>query len=239
MSILYVAPKKLRNRRILSNKTGMKKLSVVLAEDHETVRKGIKLLINEQSDMEVVGEANNGDEIIELVQKLNPDIVVMDISMPQTNGLRASKKLKRNFPDIKVLMLTRHKDNGYVQQLIQAGVSGYVLKQSAPSELLNAIRVVGAGNSYLDSTITQTVMVGYARQTGSLHGEGNPEITDREEEVLRLTARGYSNKKIAERLSISVKTVDSHKANAMRKIGLKDRVDVVDYAIFNGWMEDN
>lgn len=216
----------------------MKKLRIVLAEDHETVRKGIKLLINEQDDMEVIGETENGDSVIELVQKLDPDILVMDISMPQQNGLKTSKRVKQIFPSVKVLMLTRHKDNGYVQQLIHAGVSGYVLKQSAPSELLNAIRVVGEGNSYLDSTITQTIMNGYARLGGSLQGEGSSKITDREEEVLRLTARGYSNKKIAERLDISVKTVDSHKANAMRKIGLKDRVDVVDYAIFNGWMED-
>lgn len=217
----------------------MKKLRILLAEDHETVRRGIRLLIDEQVDMEVVGEADDGDTAVAMARSLKPDIVLMDISMPQTNGLKASKKLKEISPEIKILTLTRHKDSGYVQRLIQAGINGYVLKQSAPSELLNAIRAVGEGNNYLDTTIAQVVMNDYARHSGSPKDKTIAPITDREEEVLRLTARGYSNKKIAERLAISVKTVDTHKANAMRKAGLNDRVDVVNYAIFNGWMEDN
>ncbi len=217
----------------------MSKLRILLVEDHETVRNGIKLLINEQDDMEVVAEAGDGEPAVKLAEKISPDIVIMDISMPKMNGLKASKRLKHVFPEVKILTLTRHIDSGYVQQLIQAGVSGYVLKQSAPSELINAIRAVGEGNNYLDSSITQTVMNSYARQAGGLQGEANTDITEREEEVLRLAARGYSNKKIAQRLEISVKTVETHKTNAMRKIGAKDRVDIVNFAIFKGWMEDN
>lgn len=216
----------------------MNKLRILLAEDHEIVRNGIKLLINEQDDMEVVGEADNGDAAVQLAGELVPDIVIMDISMPKTNGLKATRRLKRMLPAIKILTLTRHMNNGYVQQLIQAGVSGYVLKQSAPTELINAIRAVGDDNSFLDATVTQTVMNSLARHQGRLQNENKTDITEREEEVLRFTARGFSNKHIGEQLDISVKTVETHKSNAMRKLGISDRVDVVNYAILKGWMDE-
>ncbi|HEX7176470.1 MAG TPA: response regulator transcription factor, partial [Pyrinomonadaceae bacterium] len=133
----------------------MNKLRILLAEDHETIRDGLKLLLNAQPDMEVVGEAANGRVAVQLAQQLLPDVVVMDVSMPELNGLQATKKLKETCPQVKVLTLTRHTDDGYLQQLLQAGVSGYVLKQSKSVELLRAIRAVVAGQAYLDPAITE------------------------------------------------------------------------------------
>lgn len=217
----------------------MNKLRILLADDHETVREGIKMLINAQSDMTVVGEAQNGETAAQKAQDLEPDVVLMDISMPVLNGLKATQKIRRLCPKVKILTLTRHTDDGYLQQLIQAGANGYVLKQSAPTELINALRAIGAGNSYLDQSLTEKVMGGYIRQSTALKNAKKVELTDRESEVLRLIAWGYSNKEIAERLAVSVKTVEAHKANAMRKLGISRRIDIVRFAILQGWLEDN
>lgn len=212
---------------------------ILLAEDHNTVREGIKMLVNSQPDMEVVGEAENGHAAILKTRELQPDLLVMDISMPELNGLRATEKLRQEFPDLKILTLTRHTDDGYLQQLIKAGVNGYVLKQSAPTELINAIRTVTSGKSYVDSELTQKVLGAFAgRSPGPLRGEGSGIITDRESEVLRLIAWGYSNKEIAARLDLSVKTVEAHKSNAMRKLSMRSRIDIVRYAILKGWLEE-
>jgi len=212
-------------------------LSVVLAEDHSTVREGIKMLVNAQTDMRVIGEAGNGAAAIKTVREKRPDVVVMDISMPEMNGLKATRRLKTEFPDIKILTLTRHSDDSFLEQLIAAGASGYVLKQSAPAELVNAIRAVGDGNAYLDPTLTNKVVGGFLHR--GLRGERRSEMTGREAEVLRLIAWGFSNKEIATRLALSVKTVEAHKANAMRKMNLRGRIDIVRYAILQGWLEDN
>ena len=217
----------------------MNKLRILLAEDHETVRAGVKMLIDAQPDMTVVGEASDGDAAVKKAAELLPDIIVMDISMPGLNGLKATKKIKQISPQIKILTLTRHTDDGYLQQLIKAGANGYVLKQSAPAELINAIRVVGSGKSYLDPTLTEKVMGGYVRQSAALAGASKVVISDRESEVIRLIAWGHSNKEIGVRLDISVKTVEAHKANAMRKLGISSRIDIVRYAILQGWLEDN
>jgi two-component system response regulator NreC len=215
------------------------KLRILLAEDHKTVREGIKLLVNNQPDMEVIGEADNGAAVIELSQKLNPDIVLMDISMPQLNGLKATKKLKEICSKVKVLTLTRHTDDGYIRQLIKAGASGYVLKQSAPSELINAIRVVASGKSYLDPTLTQNVVNNFAGNVPALRGEGTGTLSAREIEILRLIAWGYSNKEIAGRLDLSVKTIEAHKANATKKMNMNSRIDIVRFAILQGWLQEN
>lgn len=217
----------------------MSKLRVLLAEDHEIVREGIKLLINSQTDMEVIGEAPNGSIAVKKAAKLAPDIVVMDVSMPELNGLKAAKQMKRVCPDIKILTLTRHTDDGYIQQLIRAGASGYVLKQSAPTELVNAIRTVCSGKNYLDPALTERVMGGYIKQSAALSRAAKIELTNRETEVIRLIAWGHSNKEIAEQMEVSIKTVEAHKANAMRKLGISNRIDIVRYAILQGWMEDN
>lgn len=217
----------------------MERLRIILAEDHETVREGLKLIVNSQSDMEVIGEASNGSAAIKLARELAPDIVVMDISMPEMNGLKATKKLKQLCPDVKILTLTRHTDDAYLQQLIQAGASGYVLKQSAPTELIRAIHAISAGKSYLDPALTNKVLGGYASRAASLRGEKKSDLTDREAEVLRMIAWGYSNKEIAAKMEISVKTVEAHKANAMQKLDMRSRIDIVRYAILQGWLQDN
>jgi len=214
-------------------------LQVLLVEDHEIVREGVKLLVDSQDDMKVVGEAENGEIAIKKAAELNPDIIVMDVSMPELNGLKATKRIKRLFPQMKILTLTRHTDDGYIQQLIQAGANGYVLKQSAPNELINAIRVVAEGKAYLDPALTEKVMGGYLRQSTARANAAKVQITAREIEVIRLIAWGYSNKEIAEQIQLSVKTVEAHKANAMRKLGMSSRIDIVRYAILQGWLEDN
>lgn len=215
------------------------KLRILLAEDHQTVREGIKLLVNSQPDMEVIGEADDGERAIKMAIELRPDLLLMDISMPNMNGLKATKRLRAMSSDIRILTLTRHTDDGYLQQLIGAGANGYVLKQSAPSDLVNAIRSVCSGNSYLDPALTRKVMGGYASRASSLRGEGKSELTDRENEVLRLIAFGYSNKEIATRLDLSVKTIEAHKSNAMRRLGIASRTDIVRYAILQNWLQDN
>jgi two-component system, NarL family, response regulator NreC len=215
------------------------KLRILLAEDHLTVREGIKLLVNAQDDMEVVGEAENGEIAVKEAVRLSPDMVIMDVSMPVLNGLKATKRLRNTCPDIMILALSRHSDDGYLQQLISAGANGYVLKQSAPKELINAIRAVGAGKAYLDPALTQKVMGGYAVRTTSLRGEGKKDLSSREIEVLKLISFGYSNKEIATRLDLSVKTIEAHKANAMRKLGITGRIDIVKYAILQNWLQDN
>ncbi|HQZ83500.1 MAG TPA: response regulator transcription factor [Pyrinomonadaceae bacterium] len=213
------------------------KLRVLLAEDHKTVREGVKLLVNSQPDMEVVGEADDGEIALARAEELRPDIIILDISMPRMNGLKATRRLRAKYPDIKLLTLSRHTDDGYLQQLVAAGANGYVLKQSAPNHLINAIREVAEGNAYLDPTLTKKVMGGYASRP-ALRGENQRELTDRETEVLRLISLGYSNKEIAASLDLSVKTIEVHKANAMRKLGINGRIAIVKYAILQGWMQD-
>lgn len=215
------------------------KLRILLAEDHHTVREGIKLLVNAQPDMEVVGEAENGEIAVSEAARLMPDMVIMDVSMPVLNGLQATRQLRSQYPDLLILTLTRHSDDGYLHQLISAGANGYVLKQSAPKELINAIRAVGAGQAYLDPALTQKVMGGYAVRSTSVRGEGKKDLSNREIEILKLISFGYSNQEIATRLALSVKTVEAHKANAMRKLGVTGRIDIVKYAILQNWLQDN
>lgn len=218
----------------------MTKLRILLAEDHETVREGLRLIVNAQSDMEVVGEAGDGRAAVALAVELSPDIVLMDVSMPHLNGLKATEKLKALCPRVKVLTLTRHTDYGYLQQLLRAGASGYVLKQSSAAELLHAIRAVAAGGKYLDPAVVSKVIGDYAgtRSASLRFAQGGRELSEREAEVLRLIAWGHSNKEIAARLSLSVKTVEAHKANAMRRLGMTSRIDIVRYAILQGWLQD-
>lgn len=217
----------------------MNKLKIMLVEDFQTVRDGIRLLLESETDIEIVSEMENGALALAQVNEVSPDIIVMDISMPELNGLKATKKIKKINPDIKIIILTRHKDSAYLQQLISAGVSGYVLKQSSSAELVRAIRAVSAGNSYIDPALTNKVLGSYARQTSPLRGELKAELTDRESEVLRQIAWGYSNKEIAHNLGLSVKTIEAHKAKSMKKMNFLSRIDIVRYAILQGWLEEN
>ena len=212
------------------------RLRILLADDHVTVRHGLRLLIDGESDMQVVAEASDGSRAIQEAMALKPDVVVMDISMPGMNGLAATKRLKELRPDTAIVTLTRHGDDAYLQELLRAGVSGYVLKQSAPTELLQAIRAAAAGGQYLDSALTARVTAGFLGREGK-GAKPAAVVSERESEVLRLIASGYSNKEIAARLTLSVKTVEAHKANAMRKLGLTGRIDIVKYAVLQGWLD--
>jgi DNA-binding NarL/FixJ family response regulator len=214
------------------------KLRILIADDHQIIRDGLLGLINSEKDMEVVGEAGDGRSAVQKVRELRPNVVVMDISMPGMSGARATEQLRREMPDVKVIVLTAYEDKGYIGQLLQAGASGYVLKLSAAEELIKAIRLVAAGGTYLDSTATGKVVNGYVRQKSARARARRETLTQREEEVLRLVARGYINKEIATQLDISVKTVESHKSNFMEKLGLHSRAEIVRYALSRGWLQD-
>jgi DNA-binding NarL/FixJ family response regulator len=207
-------------------KLAVRKLRILLADDHQVVRESIKLLINAQPDMEVAGEAGDGLEAIERAQLLLPDVVVMDVLLPGATGFEATEKLNETCLQVKVLALTHHKAKDYLNELMNAGAYGYVLKQSPAAELLRAIRVVAKGDQYLDPAMSGRVI---GRQ--SLIGP-------REEEILRLLARGYSNKETAADLGISVKTVEAHRANAMRKLDLQGRQGIVRFALTQGWLRE-
>jgi DNA-binding NarL/FixJ family response regulator len=212
-------------------------IRIILADDHVTVRHGLKLLIDSQPDMKVISEASDGSTAVQRAQELKPDVVVMDISMPGTTGLVATRSLKRLQPEVAIVTLTRHADDAYLQELLRAGVSGYVLKQSAPTELLQAIRAAAAGGQYLDSTLTARVTAGFLARDGKMT-RSSAALSERESGVLRLIASGYSNKEIAARLTLSVKTVEAHKANATRKLALNGRIDIVKYAVLQGWLHN-
>ncbi|HEV7893882.1 MAG TPA: response regulator transcription factor [Pyrinomonadaceae bacterium] len=215
----------------------MSTLRIVLADDHVMLRDGLKSLVNAQPDMEVVGEADDGRAALAKAQELRPDVVVMDISMPELNGIQATEQLKGR-SQTKVLVLTAYDEVGYLRQLLQAGASGYVLKRAAAEDLVKAIRVVASGGVYLDPTLAGKVVGGYVgrkKLRGALQGV---ELSGREEEVLRLVAWGYTNKEVAGYLNISVKTVETHKTNLMEKLELSGRSDIVRYALRRGWLSE-
>ena len=214
----------------------MTAIRVLLAEDHETVRQGLRLLLEAQHDIDVVGEAPDGRVAVEKVQRLHPHVVILDLSMPEMGGLEAAKAIKRVAPDVRIVALTRHDDEAFVRELVAVGTAGYVLKQSRSSELLSAVRVVAGGGKYMDSALLARANAqAAASQAG---GTKRNMVSDRETEVLRLMAIGHSNKEIADRLGISVKTVEVHKTNAMRKLGFRGRIDVVRYAVLQGWLRE-
>ena len=213
-------------------------VGILIADDHAIVRQGLRLLIDSQSDMHVVGEAPDGKTALTLAKELNPDVVIMDISMPGVNGLTATRMLKQQHPNMTIIVLTRHEDHAYVEEMLRAGASGYVLKQSAPVDFLRAIRAVAAGGVYVDPAMKAGLANGLLAGQEPPDAERNATLTDRESEVLRLVAVGHSNIEIADRLEISVKTVEVHKSNAMRKLGLTGRVDVIRYGVLRGWLYD-
>jgi two-component system response regulator NreC len=217
----------------------MKKIRILLAEDHAMVREGLKLLIDSQPNMQVIGEAENGQAAVERSQQLMPDIVLMDVSLPEMNGLKATEKLRRECPHIKVVALTRHKDQGYLHEVMRAGAAGYVLKQNTAGELIHAIEAVAAGGNYLDPAIAGKLIERYIGGQAKMNSETQGELSPREAEVLRLIAWGYSNKEIAARLDISIKTVEAHKAKSSRKLGLQSRIDIVRFAFLQGWLDEN
>jgi DNA-binding NarL/FixJ family response regulator len=210
----------------------MDKIRVVLADDHAILREGLRSLLSLQEDIDVIGEASDGQAAIELVSRLRPDVVVMDIAMPVMDGLEATRRLKQEHPETRVLILTQHDNREYVFSLLQAGASGYVLKRAGGAEVITAIRSVFKEGAFLPPGIAREVMERYIQHPHE--GTGRPRLTEREKEVLRLIAEGKSNKEIAESLCLSIKTVAAHRANIIEKLDIHSRAELVKYAIRQG-----
>ncbi|HVG23178.1 MAG TPA: response regulator transcription factor [Thermoanaerobaculia bacterium] len=208
--------------------------SIFLIDDHGVVRQGLRLLIESQHDMRVSGESERGRGAAEAVTAAGgADVVVLDISLPDTTGLRVAAELREALPAVKIVALTRHAEKGYVQQMLQNGANGYVLKQTAGDVLLEAIRTVMRGGTYLDPAVAGKMF----EWVTPVRGAVSAELTAREREVLTLVAWGHTNKEIATVLGITVKTVESHKANAMQKLEIGSRADLVRFALAQGWLE--
>jgi two-component system response regulator NreC len=213
----------------------MSKIRVFLADDHLILREGIRSLLGKVPDIEVVGEAGEGGETVAKVEQLVPDVVLMDITMPGMSGLEATKQIKQKYPQVKVLILTIHETNQYLSQMLQAGASGYVVKTTAASELISAIRAVYQGDVYLYPSITRMLVEDYLQRV-----EGGEEkisyegLTNREREILMYIADDKKNKEIADLLGISIRTVQAHRTNLMDKLGAHDRTELVKYAISKG-----
>jgi len=204
-------------------------IRVLVVDDHAILRDGIRSLLESQDDIIVVGEAGDGGEAIELVDKLLPDIVLMDISMPKTNGLEATRIIKDRHPHLKVLILTQHDNREYIAPALGAGAAGYVLKRSGRREMLNAIRQVHEQGVFLPNNVAQEVLQDYS-QAGRTVEEDEQHLTDRERQVLQLIVRGRSNKEIALELGISPKTVSVHRTNLMSKLNVQNTVELIRFA---------
>ncbi len=208
-------------------------IRILIADDHAVVRTGLRALLDRAPDMQTVGEATDGEEALRLASELHPDVVLLDISMPGPSGIEATKQLKKNLPDIRVLILTVHKDEKLLQEAIKAGASGYVTKNALEPELINAVHAVWRGDLYVHPTMTRALLQGLAKPAAETPA-AEPvieELTPREIEVLRLIAKGYTNREAANELSISVRTVETHRANIMGKLDLRGRVELVRYAM--------
>ena len=216
----------------------MKKLRILLADDHKVVRDGLRLLVEGQRDMRVVGEAGNGKEALKQARELKPDIVVMDLSMPELNGLQATERLKAERPEIKVVALTVHEDPSYLLQLCKAGAVGYVLKRSAGDDLIHAIRTVAGGGLHFDPALASQALMGRTGEAPGKQGLHPANLSEREKEVLVLLAWGYSNKEIAGELGLSTKTVETYRVRISEKMGLRSRTEMVQYALRQGWLSE-
>lgn len=216
------------------------RIRVLLADDHAAVREALAVLVDSQPDMNVIAQAGNGAEAVDRARETRPDVAVVDISMPTLSGLEVTAVLRDAIPETRILILTRHGEYHHVQELLRAGASGYVLKQSSSDELLRAIRTVASGRSFLDPLVA-----GQIRQHLAAAADVQPQRarredpTPREMEILRLLARGYANREIAAELGISVKTVDAHKASGMSKLGMASRVELVRFALLQGWLRES
>jgi DNA-binding NarL/FixJ family response regulator len=213
----------------------MARIKILLADDHTIVRKGIRSLLDEEAGLEVVGEAEDGRETLEKVEQLSPDIVLMDSTMPILNGLEATRQINKRFPQVKVLVLTMHTNEEYIYQFLQAGASGYIVKQAAPKELVSAIEAVHRGDYFLSPAIARMVVEEYVRQVKDTDPEDRyDQLTDREREVLQLIVEGFSNREIAEQLHISLKTAGVHRINLMHKLDIHNVTELTKYAIRKG-----
>jgi len=219
------------------NAMSIAKLRVFLADDHPLVLDGIRSLLKGDPELEIVGEARDGRAALRLALELKPDVIVLDLSMPGLNGVDVTKQLLAACPHCKVIVLTVHEDRSYFRKLIEVGAVGYVLKRSVSEDLLRAIHSVAAGGVYLDPAIAGKAIDGIAARPGE-PADHLAELSEREIEILRLAALGHSNKEIAGQLDISVKSVETYKARGMDKLGFHSRVQLVGYAVAEGWLRD-
>ena len=213
----------------------MSRIRVLIADDHAILREGVRALLTMAEDIEVIGEASNGQEAVDLARALRPDVILMDIAMPGLGGLEATIAIRKENAEAKVLVLTQYEDREYIRRFLKAGVSGYVLKKSAGSDLTAAIRAVHRGGLVLDPGVAREAM----REQASLAAPGGAadpydSLTDREKQVLKLVAEGRSNKEVAEMLDISVKTAMSHREHIMQKLDLHSRTDLIRFALQKG-----
>ena len=216
----------------------MSKIKLMLVDDHAVVRSGLRMLLEAQPDMEIVGEAESGAEAVTAVTTLAPDIILMDVQMLDMNGIEATRQIKETAPTTAVLALTMYEDDQYFFEMLKAGASGYVPKRAAPDELVTAIRAVSQGEVFLYPSLAARLVQDYLhRDVKESETEEQSPLTPREREVLTLIAEGLTNPKIAEELVISVKTVDRHRENIMRKLNLHSRIDLVKYAIKKGYID--
>jgi len=214
----------------------MAQIRILVADDHHLVLAGLKALVVDDPSIEVIGEAKDGPSALRLAGELKPDVVVLDLSLPGMHGIRVAQSLRAQMPRCYVLILSVHEDRAYLRQLLEIGVSGYVLKRSAPEALIAAIRAVAAGGTYLDPAIAAMV-IGRGSQPRIVHStDRSTELSAREREVLQLAAAGHTNKELSSRLRIGVKTIETHKARGMEKLGLETRAELVRYAIVKGWL---
>ena len=209
-------------------------MNILIADDHGIVRGGLKLLIDRQPDMTVVAEAEDGVDAFETALRERPELCILDVSMPRLTGLQAARQIKAHLPETQVLILSMHDDERYVFDALKAGASGYVLKREVDQALLNAIRAVSRGEAFLTSAVERTIVREWMSDSSS--GPADP-LSPREREVLKLIAEAFTNKQIAETLHLAEKTVESHRANLLRKLGMRDRVELVRYAIRRGLTE--
>jgi DNA-binding NarL/FixJ family response regulator len=209
-------------------------MRILIADDHGIVRGGMKLLIDRQPDMEVIAEAEDGVDALETALQVRPDLAVLDVSMPRLTGLQAARQIKAHLPDCQVLMLSMHDDDRYVFDALKAGASGYVLKREVDQSLLDAIRAVHRGEAFLTNAVERSLIREWMSDAAT--GPEEP-LSPREQEVLKLIAEAHTNKEIAETLHLAEKTVESHRANILRKLGMRDRVELVRYAVRRGLIE--
>ncbi|MDR7522252.1 MAG: response regulator transcription factor [Armatimonadota bacterium] len=217
----------------------MKKIRVLIVDDHAIVREGVRMILSAHPEIQVVGEAGTGEQAVAMAQTLRPDVVIMDISMPGMNGIEATQQIRARVPETSVLALTMHEDDHYVFQLLRAGASGYVLKRAAATDLVDAVRAASRGEAFLYPSVAKSVVQDYLRRLERGEAERKPYdgLTEREREVLTLIADGHTNQEIANRLFISIKTVQTHRAHIFEKLGLHDRTELVRYAIRVGLIE--
>jgi DNA-binding NarL/FixJ family response regulator len=209
---------------------------IVIADDHRLLRQGVKKIIEERPDLKVIGEANDGIELLGLLKKLSPDMAIVDISMPNLEGIEATREIRFSLPHIKILMLTMHKDADHLAQAISAGVDGYILKEDADTELYSAIDTIRQGEHYISPLLSREVKDSFIQVLQRPNGSPSEELTPREGEVLVLIAQAKSSKEIAGLLNISVRTAENHRKNIMKKLGLKKNIQLVRYAISKGYI---